>query len=466
MDAEAYRRAGHEMVDFIADYYSSIREREPLPRVEPGYLRPLLPEGPPAEGVPMEETMKEFNRLIMPGVTHWQHPSFHAFFPAVSSFPAQLGDMLSSALGVIGFSWIGSPACTELEAVVMDWWAKMLHLPSCFTAAEGGLGIIQGTASESVLVAVLGAKARERQKNDVAADPRKLVAYITSQTHVSVRKAAQLADILVHEVAVDDALAMDVADLEAIIATHRADGLVPAFVCGTIGTTSSCAVDPIDAIGTVCNREDIWFHVDAAYAGMLLVCDEFTHMARGVEKAQSFNVNAHKLGMVTFDASMFYSTEKKALADALSMKAAYLRNKATDAGEVIDYKDYQVPLGRRFRSLKVWFVLRTYGTEGIAAVVRRHVRLAQEFEELVRADDRFEIVVPRTMTLVCFRLKSSDDDSKALVERINAAHKIFLLTTVFQDTLVIRWVPVSEQTTSEDVIFAWRAIQEAVESEG
>ena len=413
------------MIDWIADYLDGVEGRPVSARVAPGDLLRALPEKAPEHGENWEAIFGDVDRVIMPSVTHWQHPHFYAFFPGNGSYPAILGDLLSTGLGVNGFLWATCPAITELETRVMDWLGAEIGLPSEFASTGRGGGVIQGTASEAAVVAMVAARGR-------AASGQQVV-YTSSQAHSSIEKAAMVCGIgraNVRLIGVDEHLAMRVDELERAIREDRAAGRVPTFVCATVGTTSTTAIDPLRAIGEVCAREAVWLHVDAAFAGAACICPEFRWMIDGVALADSFVFNPHKWLLTNFDCSGLWVRDRRALIDALSITPEYLRNAASEAGAVIDYRDWQIPLGRRFRSLKLWFVMRHYGVEGLRAYIREHMRIAAVFEGLVRGDDRFEVVMPRTLSLVCFALKAGDDANKRLLATLNESGKLLLTHTV------------------------------------
>lgn len=431
MPPDAFRRAGHELVDWIADYLANIGERPVQSAIKPRQIFDAIPAAAPDHGEPWDDIWRDFQSTIMPGITHWQHPNFYAFFPCNSSGPAILGELLSAGLGINGFLWQCSPAITELEMRTMDWLGQLIGLPESFLFGEAGPrasggGIIHGTASEAVLTAMVAA----RQRTPASAS---LVAYTSTQAHSSVIKAAMVSGIgreNVRLIPTDATLAMRPDALADQIARDRAAGHAPFFICATIGTTSTGAIDPLPAIGDIARDQDLWLHVDAAYAGAACICPEHRGLIEGVDLADSFNFNPHKWLLTNFDCSAFWTRHKQALIEALNITPAYLRNKASESGDVVDYRDWQVPLGRRFRAVKLWFVLRSYGAEGLRSYIREHVRLGALFEELVRADDRFEMPTPRLLSLVCFRLKGPDEATRTLLERLNATGRAWLTPTV------------------------------------
>ncbi|KAF6301599.1 dopa decarboxylase [Rhinolophus ferrumequinum] len=420
MNASEFRRRGKEMVDYVADYIEGIEGRQVYPDVEPGYLRPLIPTSAPQEPDKYEDIVSDIEKIIMPGVTHWHSPYFFAYFPTASSYPAMLADMLCGAIGCIGFSWAASPACTELETVMMDWLGKMLQLPEAFLAekaGEGG-GVIQGSASEATLMSLLAARAK-------------------------VTKRLQAASPGLTEAAV----------LEKLVA-YSSDQVV-----ATLGTTSCCSFDRLSEVGPICNKEGMWLHIDAAYAGSAFICPEFRHLLNGVEFADSFNFNPHKWLLVNFDCSAMWVKKRADLTGAFKLDPLYLKHSHQDSGLITDYRHWQLPLGRRFRSLKLWFVCRMYGVTGLQAYIRKHVQLAHEFESFVHQDPRFEICAEVTLGLVCFRLKGSNKLNEALLERINGAKKIHLVPCHLRDKFVLRFAICSRVVESAHVQLAWEHIR-------
>ncbi|XP_050939266.1 tyrosine decarboxylase 2 isoform X4 [Cucumis melo] len=353
MDAEQLRERAHKMVDFIADYYKNIEDFPVLSQVEPGYLRNLLPESAPHNPESLQSVLDDVQKKIFPGVTHWQSPNYFAYYPSNSSIAGFLGEMLSAAFNVIGFSWVTSPAATELEMIVLDWLAKLLKLPDDFLSSGKGGGVIQGTASEAVLVVLLAA--RDRALRRFGKDYlKKLVVYASDQTHSALQKACQIGGIhpencrwLKADISTNYALSPNVLSEE--LSRDTARGLIPFFLCATVGTTSSTAVDPLPELGSIAKRHEMWFHVDAAYAGSACVCPEYRQYIDGVEEADSFNMNLHKWFLTNFDCSVLWVKDRHALIRSLSTNPEYLKNKASEAELVVDYKDWQIPLGRRFR---------------------------------------------------------------------------------------------------------------------
>ncbi|MBZ5572323.1 MAG: aspartate aminotransferase family protein [Acidobacteriia bacterium] len=464
MTPDEFRRHGHAVVDWIADYYSRIESYPVLSRVEPGQIRASLPANPPVKGEPFDGILENIEKLILPGITHWQSPNFFAFFPANASGPAILGDLLSSGLGVQGMLWATSPACTELETHVLDWLVGMLGLPQRFLSTNSGGGVIQDTASSASLCALLAARERATNfaSNRRGCDGR-LVAYTSTQAHSSIEKDVQVAGLGLDQlrlIAVDENFAMRPATLAKQITDDRRAGLVPCFVCATIGTTSSNAIDPVPEISRTCRDNNVWLHVDAAMSGTAALCPEFRHIHAGVELADSYAFNPHKWMFTNFDCDCFWVADRAALIKTLSILPEYLKNKATESGAVFDYRDWQIPLGRRFRALKLWFVIRHYGMEGLQHHVRRHVELAQQFAGWIKEDERFELAAPVPLNLVCFRHKGGDEVNQGIMDRLNRSGDLYLTHTKLNDRFTLRLCVGQTNTEARHVERAWKRIQE------
>jgi len=463
MTPDEFRKYGRAVVDWIADYYERVESLPVLSRVHPGEIRAKLPAEPPQQGEPFEQMLADVDRLIMPGITHWQSPNFFAFFPSNSSGPAVLGELLSAGLGVQGMLWATSPACTELETHVMDWLVDMLGLPEKFKSTSAGGGVIQDTASNSALTAVLAARERATgwAGNERGLDGR-LLAYASTQAHSSIEKAVKIAGLgraNLRLIDVDETFAMRPDLLARQIAADRQAGLVPCFVSATIGTTSSNAMDPIRRIGEICRAENLWFHVDAAMSGTAALCPEFRYTHDGLELADSYCFNPHKWMFTNFDCDCFFVADRAALIRTFSIMPEYLRNKATESGAVIDYRDWHVQLGRRFRALKLWFVIRHYGVEGLRHHVRQHVELAQRFATWVREDERFELAAPAPLNLVCFRHQAGDEFNRKLLEALNNSGRLYLTHTTLGGRYTLRMVVGSTYTEARHVEAAWAQIQ-------
>jgi aromatic-L-amino-acid/L-tryptophan decarboxylase len=468
MTPDEFRRRGHEVVDWLAKYFEGIESFPVLSRVEPGQIRGSLPANPPPKGEPFEAMLKDVENLILPGITHWQSQNFFAYFPCNNSGASILGDLLSSGLGVQGMLWATSPACTELETHMLDWLVQMLDLPQKFLSSDTGGGVIQDTASSASLCALLAARERATNfaSNQHGCDGR-LVAYTSTQAHSSIEKAVQIAGLgrdNLRLIEVDGKFAMRPDALTQRIQQDRQDGLIPCFVCATVGTTSSNAIDPVPEIGRICRDQNIWLHVDAAMSGTAALCPEFRHIHNGLEFADSYCFNPHKWMFTNFDCDCFYVADRNALIQTLSVLPEYLRNKATETGAVIDYRDWQIPLGRRFRSLKLWFVIRHYGVQGLQHHVREHVRLAQQFAEWVKQDAEFELAAPAPLNLVCFRHKGGDQINQDLMDRLNRSGDLYLTHTRLNDRLTLRFCVGQTNTQAKHVERAWKRIQQEAAS--
>ena len=464
MNPQQFREFGREVVDWIADYYETIENLPVLSQARPGQVRAQLPDRAPQVPESFDAILADMKKIILPGVTHWQSPNFFAYFPANASGPAILGDFLSSALGVQGMLWATSPACTELETQVLDWLVPMLGLPEKFLSSTEGGGVIQDTASSSSLCAMLAARERATgfHSNRKGCDGR-LVAYTSSQAHSSLEKAAMVGGIGLDNlrlIEVDDHFAMRPDALAKQVAEDRKAGLVPFFVSATLGTTSSNAFDPLPAIGEICGGNNLWFHVDAAMSGTAALCPEFRYLQKGVELADSYTFNPHKWMFTNFDCNCFYVADRKALIRTLSILPEYLRNQASESGEVFDYRDWHIPLGRRFRSLKLWFVIRYYGIEGLQFHVRRHVALAQEVLAWVEQDERFEVAAPAPLNLVCFRHRGGDKANEELMNRLNRSGALYLTHTKLDGKFTLRICIGQTNTEERHVEHAWERIQE------
>ena len=464
MSPEEFRRQGHAVVDWIADYYSRVESFPVSSRVQPGEIRSKLPTNPPQHGEPFDRIFADVENIILPGITHWQSPNFYAYFPTSTSGPAILGDLLSTGLGIQGMLWSASPACTELETHVLDWLVPMLGLPEKFLSSSTGGGVIHDTASSASLCALLAARERatEYASNRKGCDGR-LVAYASTQTHSSVEKAVKIAGLgsdNLRAIEVDQNFALRPDALTRQIEADKRSGLIPCFVCATVGTTSSNAIDPVREIGAICRQHNIWLHVDSAMSGTAALCPEFRFLHDGMEFADSYCFNPHKWMLTNFDCDCFYVADRKHLIQTLSVLPEYLRNQATESGAVIDYRDWQVPLGRRFRSLKLWFVIRHYGIEGLQQHIREHVRLAQQFAAWVRSDARFELAAPAPLNLVCFRLRSGDADSQKLLAGLNESGNLYLTHTKLDGKFTLRLCVGQTHTQATHVERAWQLIQQ------
>ena len=477
MTPDEFRRAGRDAVEWLASYMERVDGVPVASRVKPGDIAALLPERAPESGEPFGALLADLDKVVIPGVMHWQSPRFFGYFPCNTTPVSMIADMVSAGINGQGMMWSTSPAYTEIETRVLDWLAELIGLPHVVRSpadggSEGG-GVIQGTASEASLVSIIAA--RDRARRDTGAPIHKLTAYISQQAHSSLTKDARIAGLEAAHlrlVPTDALFRMDAGALRAMIRADADAGLTPFYVCATIGTTSSGSIDPLRSIGEVVRAAPgrVWLHVDAAYAGAACVCPEHRSIIDGAEHADSFNFNPHKWLLVAFDCSSLWVKRKADLLEALSIMPEYLRNEASASGAVIDYRDWQIPLGRRFRALKLWWTIRHYGAEGLRAHIRHHIRLAELAEKLLFSDPRFIPAAPRSLSLVTFRLAGdgpeADQRTKALLERINASGEAFLSHTMLPDAsgasrYVIRMAIGGVHTSEADIRRTIDAIRNA-----
>ncbi|KAL2001183.1 hypothetical protein VTN02DRAFT_2129 [Thermoascus thermophilus] len=509
MDKEQFRAAAHAAIDDIIDYFDGLPSQRVLPSVEPGYLRPQIPENPPAEPEAWSQIQADLESQIKPGLTHWQSPNFMAFFPAGVTYPSILGEMYSAAFTAPAFNWLCSPACTELETIVMDWVGRALGLPECFlsTSATHGGGVIQGSASESVATMMVAARERRVRERALAEGleegtrayedrtmelrPR-LVALGSDQTHSSTAKGALIAGTRYRSVPtrLEDNMELTGAALRTVLEECERDGLDPYYITLNMGTTNSCAVDRFPEILAVLKEKEswrrIWVHIDAAYAGAALVTEEYQSLAKEwAEGVDSFDMNMHKWLLVNFDASCLFVRNRFDLTNALDITPTYLRNPYSEmGGRVIDYRNWQISLGRRFRALKIWFVMRSYGLRGLKDHVRKCIAFGDVFADLVRGRrDLFEILTRPAFGLTVLRVRDPkangqltdgepsipqpDETSNALTkevaETINARGEIFLTATVIRGINAIRVVSANPAAEEKYVRRAFDVLVEVTE---
>ena len=473
IDTTTFRRDAHAAVEWVARYLEGIDRHPVFPRVKPGEIRSLLPARPPDAAETIDAILADLDRVVLPGITHWQSPMFFGYFPANASGPAVIGDIVSSGLGVQAMMWATSPAATELETHVLDWMVDLLDLPDRFRSTGRGGGVIQDTASSASLVALL--VARER-KTGFAANRSgvkgTLTAYASSQAHSSIEKAAGIAGIgrgNVRLIDVDRAYALRPEALERAIQADLAAGHTPFFVSATVGTTSSTAIDPVGAVADVCRRYGLWLHVDAAHAGSAALCPEFRWIHDGLELADSYCFNPHKWLLTNFDCDCFYVADRAELIQTLSILPEYLRNQATESGAVFDYRDWGIPLGRRFRALKLWAVIRYFGRDGRAARIRHHVAQAQQVLQWVPAHPHVELAAPAPLSTVCFRaippwiapddVEAVDACNRAWLQAINTTGAAFLSHTVLHERYTLR-LSIGNLRTNDDRLRATLALLE------
>ncbi|KAK7412801.1 hypothetical protein VNO78_04437 [Psophocarpus tetragonolobus] len=485
LEPKEFRRQGHMIIDFLADYYQSITNYPVLSQVEPGYLRKLTPSFAPLNPEPIEAILQDLQQHIIPGITHWQSPNYFAYFPSSGSTAGFVGEMLSTGFNLVGFNWVSSPAATELENTVMDWLGQVLKLPKTFLFSGSGGGVLLGTTCEAILVTLVAA--RDKILSQIGIENiGKLVVYVSDQTHCAIQKAAHIVGIHSKNFRVINTMkstsfALMPEPLLSAIHTDVQNGLVPCYLCVTVGTTSTTAIDPLGLLCKVANKYGMWVHVDAAYAGSVCICPEFRHLIDGVEGATSFSFNAHKWFLTNLDCCCLWVKDQASVINSLSTHSVYLENNASDLKQVVDYKDWQITLSRRFRALKVWLVLRSYGVANLRDFLRSHVEMAKNFEELVRKDKRFEIFVPRNVAVVCFRLLPSavakigngrvqdghvttedvaNEINRKLLDSINGSGTVYMTHATVGGVFVIRCAIGATLTEKTHVIMAWKVVQE------
>ncbi|WP_207909025.1 pyridoxal-dependent decarboxylase [Pseudonocardia endophytica] len=464
MTPEEFRRLGHRYVDWVADHRAGIDDLPVRDDVVPGSVRSRF--GPEASdgAQPLDALLPLVDDVVASADTRWQHPGFHAFFPANASLTSLLGEILSTGLGAQGMLWSTSPACTEVEQAVTDQLARALGLPEAFTHDGGGGGVIQDSASSAALVALLAALHRRSaatggpawRETGVTGTER---VYVTAETHSSLAKSARVAGLGERGLRTvpfsPGTRTMDPAALADMLRADTADGLTPVLVCPTVGTTGTGAVDPVRDVARVARPHGAWVHVDAAWAGIAALCPEHRHLVDGVGLADSFCTNAHKWMLTAFDASLMWVRDARSLPAALSITPVFLRDKASDSGAVVDYRDWQVPLGRRFRALKLWAVLHGHGLDGLREHVRGHVRMAADLAERVRTHPGLELAAPPSLGLVCLRTTEGDDATRVLLEHVNASGRALLSHTEIDGRYVIRVAFGSLGTTDRHVDELW-----------
>lgn len=456
MSPEEFRRHGHQVVDWIADYLGALERYPILPKTQPGDLTDALPHSGPEQPEPMQAILDDFESQIVPAITHWNHPGFMGYFSVTATGPGILGEMLVAALNANGMLWKTSPAVTELEQVTLSWLREWLGLPNPL------FGVIFDTASTGVMHAI--AAAREYADPDVRVHggSRDLILYTSEHAHNSVEKGAIAIGIgqqNVRKIPTDAQFRMRPGALTQAIERDRGAGLRPFCVVPTVGTTSTSSIDPVPAIADIAERFGLWLHVDAAYGGAAALAPEFRHVLDGAGRADSLIVNPHKWMGVPIDLSVLYTRKPEIFKRAFSLVPEYLRT--VEDSRAVNFMDYGVPLGRRFRALKLWFVMRYYGRNGLAARVRDHVAWAQELAATIAADPRFELSAPVPLSLICFRRRGSDEANRELLDKVNASGTVFLSHTVLHGRFVLRLAIGNHSTTRAHVQRAWELIQAA-----
>jgi aromatic-L-amino-acid/L-tryptophan decarboxylase len=457
--AEEFRRHGHATVEWVARYLESLEDRPVQPDVEPGSVRAQLPPAAPERPEPFDEVLADLDRIVVPALTQWQHPGWFAYFPANTSGPSMLADLVSAGLGVQGMLWSTGPAATEVETHVLDWFVDLLGLPAAYRSDGPGGGVIQDSASSATLCALLAARWRAAGDGPFG----HLRAYTSDQAHSSVEKAVRVAGLhpdQLRVVDVDHTYAMRPDALAAAMAADRSAGHLPFLVVATTGTTSSTALDPLGPIGEAARAEAAWLHVDAAHGGSALLCPELRWIAEGLEHADSFCFDPHKWLFTNFDCDCMWVADRSALLGALSVLPEYLRNAASESGAVIDYRDWHVPLGRRFRALKLWFVLRSFGAEGLRERLRAHVALASDLAERVERHPLLELAAPVPLNLVCLRHAAGDDATEALLAHVNRTGDVYCTHTRLDGRFVLRVAIGASTTGARHVERLWGLIDE------
>jgi aromatic-L-amino-acid decarboxylase len=460
MDKELFREFGYRFIDWVTNYLSELENFPVCSQVQPGDIRSKLPDGPPNQPEAMERIFHDFKEVILPGITHWQHPSWFAYFPANNSPPSILAELLTAGIGAQCMVWQTSPAAEELEEVVLEWLRQMIGLP------EGMAGVIQDTASTATLVALLTAREKATNFEANRGGLRKsLIVYASEEAHSSIEKGVKIAGYgreNLRTIPTDESFAMIPSKLEEAVEADKKKGLQPACVIATLGTTSSTAVDPLAPIGEICRRHGLWLHVDAAYAGTAALLPEKKWIIEGADKADSFVFNPHKWMLTNFDCSAYFVKDPGALIRTFEIHPEYLKT-GIDA-QVKNFRDWGIPLGRRFRALKLWFVIRSYGVEGLQKIVGEHIRLAQLFKAWVEENDAFELMAPVDFSLVCFRLNDGRDEealndlNKRFLESLNQTGKIFLTHTSLREKYVLRMAIATRTTQERHVREAWELI--------
>jgi aromatic-L-amino-acid decarboxylase len=469
MNPGEFRKHAHELVDWIAGYMENIETYPVKSPVAPGEIKSRIPDNPPLQPEPFSLFMKDFEEIILPGITHWQNPSFFAYFPANTSPPSILAEMIIAALGSQCMIWETSPAAAELEEKMMIWLRKMIGLPEHFE------GVIQDSASTATLAAILTAREKVTGfliNDEGTASSRTLRVYCSGQAHSSVEKAVKIAGIgrknLV-KIPVRDDYSLDPVKLREAIRNDRESGYLPCCVVGAIGTTGTTAIDPVRAIGEICSEYGLWFHVDAAMAGTALILPEFQWMLDGREYIDSFVFNPHKWMFTNFDCSAYFVKDAAALIRTFEILPEYLTTRTR--GKVNDYRDWGVPLGRRFRALKLWSVIRSYGVEELRNKVRYHIQLAARLKEMISAESDFEILAPVNICVVCFRYKPygiAEEEINSLNEKLNHllndSGKLYLTHTVLNGKYTLRMVTAQTDVVLEHVERAWGRIKDTARS--
>ena len=458
-NSKEFRKWGYKFVDFIADYFDAIEEYPVKSKVKPGEIKSKFPMEAPKDPQSMEDSLKVISDTIIPGITHWQHPRFHAYFPANNSYPSILADLLSSGFGVQAMIWETSPAAAELEEVVMDWLIKMLDLP------EDWQGVIQDTASTATLVALLTARENKSdfKINKEGFDSNKYRIYCSEDAHSSIDKAVKIAGFGLSNlirIPINEFHEMIAEELDKQIEKDLAEGFIPLAIVAALGTTSSVAIDPIEEIAKVSSKHKLWLHVDAAYAGNAMILPEFRKQIGSLEGVDSFVFNPHKWMFTNFDLSAYFVKDKEALIRTFSILPEYL--KTSSYGKVNDYRDWGIQLGRRFRSLKLWLVIQSFGVSKIQEMLRDHIEMGRWFEEKVISHPDYELILPRVLNVVVFRYISTNDPdafNERLLAEINASGEMYISHTVLDGKYALRMVSGSTRLTQDHMQKSWEKLE-------
>nr|CAD7454321.1 unnamed protein product [Timema tahoe] len=467
MDLKTFHECTIQVVNYVMNYFKIVKDIPVSHVVKPFYLREFLPEEAPLKPAKFAQILEDFERKIMPGITHWQHPQFHGYFPSGNSHVSALADFLSGLLGVQGFSWEASPSCTELELIVLDWLAKAMGLPGDFLfhadMSQGG-GVIQNSSSEAILVCMLAARAQALKdlrikfpEKDDGAHLIKLVAYTSEEASAGVEKAAVICMVKLRKIESDRKCELQGHQLQKVISEDIMFGLIPFFVCATLGTVACASSDNLDSLGLVAKKQRlIWFHVDASYAGNALICPEFRTLLKGVDNVDSFNMNPYMWMNVTYDCTCLWVKDRFNLQEGLVDDPLDVMHKHPD--QAVDYRHWSISVSRRMRSLKIWFTLMYHGIEALQAHIRNHCKLAKYFEGLVKSDARFEVTNDVRCGLVCFRMREQEQMTRELLEQCNSSREILMTPALVKGQYVIRFSVNAPHLTESDMNTSWDII--------
>ncbi|MEO9475218.1 MAG: pyridoxal-dependent decarboxylase [Cyclobacteriaceae bacterium] len=468
MDKKTFRENAHKAVDWVADYLENIEQFPVKSQVAPREIFDQIPDSPPNNQEEFDAFLEDLDEKIMPGITHWQHPNFHAYFPGNSSYPSILGEIITSGIAAQCMIWETSPAAAELEEKMMEWLKELMDLPANWH------GVIQDTASTATLAAILSAreKVSNQEINRLGFRSQQLRVYCSSETHSSIDKAVKIAGIgseNLIKIDVNERMAMEPESLKAAILKDIANGRTPCCVVATLGTTSTLAFDPLDEISRICEELGVWLHVDAAYAGSAFILPEYRHLKPGLERANSYVFNPHKWLMVNFDCSAYFVKDKTALLNTFSILPEYLKTQTH--GNINNYRDWGIPLGRRFRALKLWFVLRSYGSEGLKSLLRKHCELGKWLETQIDDHPNFELITPAAMNVVVFRWRQDDKSTDQLniinsdiLHTVNASGKAFLSHTKVKGKYAMRLVAGQTNVQLTHIQKVWKLIKETAQN--